>query len=283
MNSEFQREKARCAKAFTLIELLVVIAIIAILAALLAPAVSRAKTEAHSIVCANNLKQIQLAWLMYAQDNNDTLVFNYHGYFPPAPGKTPSWVYSGDYDQPDNPDCTNLLHLVDTRYAAFATYIKAPTVYKCPADTSTVTIGKKALPRSRSYTLNSWLGLASGGRQDYSVTPWTTKLTAIVAPFPADRLVFVDTYPGWIYDLIFVPPLPLPISSPRLNSFPSAHHKGVGCLSFGDGHAEKHKWLDRRTKVPESVRTDDGEYEQPNQFANPDVRWLEQRGPTHGL
>ncbi|MCM8768396.1 MAG: prepilin-type N-terminal cleavage/methylation domain-containing protein [Candidatus Omnitrophica bacterium] len=70
---EKRREKR---SGFTLIELLVVIAIIAVLAAMLLPALSKAREKARQTTCLNNLKQIGVAFYMYAQDFNEWLPWN---------------------------------------------------------------------------------------------------------------------------------------------------------------------------------------------------------------
>jgi prepilin-type N-terminal cleavage/methylation domain-containing protein/prepilin-type processing-associated H-X9-DG protein len=68
-------------RGFTLIELLVVIAIISLLAAILFPVFARARESARKTSCASNLKQIGMAWLMYNQDNDETVmrVYTYDG------------------------------------------------------------------------------------------------------------------------------------------------------------------------------------------------------------
>ncbi len=115
---------------FTLIELLVVIAIIAILAALLLPALSRAKIRAQAVMCMSNTKQLALAWISYAGDNNDTLA-------PPSDSNVsggPNWC-QGRLDWGTGTDNTNTLYLTNPQVALLAPYYAGQyKLFKCPAD-----------------------------------------------------------------------------------------------------------------------------------------------------
>src|SRR5437867_355899 len=85
---------------FNLIELMVVIAIVAVLAALLLPALVKAKEQGRTSVCKNNMRQIGLAMVLYADENGD---------FLPWPGDVdrnwqPDWVFGGQNNtHPNNP------------------------------------------------------------------------------------------------------------------------------------------------------------------------------------
>jgi len=266
--------------AFTLVELLVVIAIIAVLAALLLPALGRAKARAQTIQCLNNLRQLQLAWYLYAGDQNDRLPGNY---IADAGGRVlgaESWVSGWLTYETDSvhirwfSDATNSLLLVPGGYGSIGGYTKSPTIYKCPADKSWIKINGTTHPRVRSVAMNASMNSAGGAYMgDGEGYYWFLRLSDIVNPPPEKAWVFIDEHEDSIDDGGFLVAYPGAWGAPPLwLDLPGSRHNGGASISFADGHCEFKKWTDPRTKKPvQRIRY------HPALEENPDAAWLQER------
>lgn len=230
-------------QGFTLIELLVVIAIIAILAGILLPSLSSAKAKARQILCVNNEKQLALTWTLYADDNNEQLVPNGYG-TPETLGSTKLWVLGATHQQAQA--FTNVDYLINPSYAAFAGYLSAPSIYKCPSDGGKVKIGERQYPKVRSYALNGYMAWQQPPSSFNSGSCITFQKSSELAAAPASQIyLFADMAPPSVCHSAFI------VSSTVIDGWyyhiPSSEHRRSGVLSFVDGHAESHRWQEKDT------------------------------------
>lgn len=217
-------------RGFTITELLLVISIIAILASLLLPGLNNAKSRSQTISCLNNLKQLQLGWVLYADDHNDLLPPNNFVTEDSATAlmETASWC-------PGNVRTdTNTANI--ERGAIFP-YLKNTAIYHCPADRSRVetTNGVKGTQlRNRSYAMSPSMNCETTA----AFIPIFKKSTEIVFPNASDAFVFIEVNEDSLTDAHFeiVP------DQPKWKEIPSDRHNQAGNLSFADGHVERWKW-----------------------------------------
>lgn len=255
--------QANC--GFTLIELLVVIAIIAILAAMLLPALAKSKIKAQGIQCMSNLKQLQLACLMYPDDNNGILA-------PSGDNDQIAWVMGWLNFNNDDPANYDLKLLVDPKYAMFANYIKSPGVYKCPADQSTTLVAGKRVSRIRSMGMSQAIN-CQGIWLPYPKYRVFKKISEVVSPVMT--FVLLDEHPDSINAGGFANQMVESPASAYIIDYPASYHNGAAGISFMDGHCEIKKWVDARTRpIPRYNNNLQLNVPSPN---NKDMIWLSER------
>lgn len=236
-------------RAFTLLELLVVLATVGVLTALLLPALAGTQPKTtKAFQCLNNMRQLTLAWTLYAGDYHDRLAINSdpHVNGSMSYNGSPSWV-SGSLDWTTSQANTNTAYLVGA-LSLLGNYVgKSPQVFACPATACFVSPSQRLAGwtgRCRSVAMNAAIGdgykYTTSGRP-FGWTNWyyAKKMTDFHTPAPSGVWVFSDEHPDSIDDgMMYTPSYPTTI----FVELPGCQHDNGCGMSFADGRAEIHRW-----------------------------------------
>lgn len=239
-------------RGFTLIELLVVVAVIAILMAILMPALRAAREQGQRAACLNNLRQLTLAWIVYADDNDGKICTAWAGdgaaYWVGRPGENE----------------TRPVQLQKVKAGALFAYVKNAKLYKCPT-------GIRGELVTYSIVGSMW-----GPRDIHSGIP-ADRIIRNRAELrrPSERIVFLDEgkWPGSPWGVWY--------DKPMWWDIPTVRHSDGTNWSYADGHSEYHKWRDERTmalalKLP-PYKNVNPDYASVTHEGNEDLEWV-QRG-----